>query len=465
MDLIVMNRSSFICDIGGFYCGGLTAPCAATVCVREQAAMQRFGLDFGTTNSSLAWARAAGDVLLCDLDPAAPDPRILRSLLYFSRDTRRFVVGQRAIDEYLAEDMHGVLMQSIKSFLGDESFESTWVHDRSYRLEDLIAIIFQHVRQVVRSLTADEVFLVIGRPAIFADRPEKEHMARERLRRAAQLAGFFHIDFQYEPIAAGFAYETSLDHPELALIADFGGGTSDFTVMRLGSGTAGDRRRDILASAGVQIGGDVFDGRIMVQRLGSYFGAGTTFRSMERQRMPFPKHLIARLGVWHQIPFLRSPKTMEVLARMRSSSSDPTRIDAFTTLLDGNYTFFLYREIEQAKSRLSADPEAAIRFQRERISIHERLRREELEQAIRADYTAIQRCMHDVLRNANVSPAQVRSVFLTGGSAQIPVIRRMFADEFGEQALKSHDYLTSVALGLGLTAWRSDEGRVSGEEA
>lgn len=419
--------------------------------------MQRFGLDFGTTNSSLAWARAANDVVLCDLDPFAADPHILRSLLYFSRETRSFVVGQRAIDEYLAEDMHGVLMQSIKSFLGDDSFETTWVHDRSYRLEDLIAVIFQHVRQAIRSLTPEEVFLVIGRPAIFANRPEKEQVARDRLRRAAQLAGFFDVDFQYEPIAAGFAYEASLDRPELALIADFGGGTSDFTVMRLGSGASQDRRDDILSSAGVQIGGDVFDGRIMVQKLGKYFGAGTTFRSMERQRMPFPKHLIARLGVWHQIPFLRSPKTTEVLARMRRASSHPARIDAFTTLLDGNYTFFLHREIERAKGVLSAEPRAAIRFAREQIAIDETLPREGFERVIAADYDIIQRCMHQVLRDAQVNPSDIRSVFLTGGSVQIPVIRRMFADAFGEHALKSHDYLTTVAFGLGLTAWHRGE--------
>lgn len=417
--------------------------------------MQRFGLDFGTTNSSLAWARAADDVVLCDLDPFAPDPRILRSLLYFSRDHRSFVVGQRAIDEYLEEDMHGVLMQSIKSFLGDDSFEATWVHDRSYRLEDLIAVIFQHVRQAIRALTSEPVFLVIGRPAIFAGRPEKEEIARDRLRRAAQLAGFFDVDFEYEPIAAGFAYESSLDQPELALIADFGGGTSDFTVMRLGSRSGGDRRDDILASAGIQIGGDVFDGRIMVQKLGKYFGAGTTFRSMERQRMPFPKHLVARLGVWHQIPFLRSPKTAEVLARMRTSSSDPARIDAFTSLLDGNYTFFLYREIEHAKGTLSAEERATIRFVRDQIAIDELVLREGFERVIAADYDAIQRCMHEVLRNASVQPSDIRSVFLTGGSAQIPIIRRMFADQFGDHALKSHDYLTSVAFGLGLTAWNA----------
>jgi hypothetical chaperone protein len=157
--------------------------------------------------------------------------------------------------------------------------------------------------------------------------------------------------------------------------------------------------------------------------------------------------------VWHQIPFLRSPKTAEVLARMRATSSDPARIDALTNLLDGNYTFFLYREIERAKGTLSSQESAMVRFLREQIAIDEIIHRAGFERAIATDLAVVQRCMQGVLRAAGVRPADIRSVFLTGGSAQIPVVRRMFADQFGAHSLKSHDYLTTVAFGLGLTAW------------
>ena len=414
--------------------------------------MQRFGLDFGTTNSSLTWARAAGDVVLCDLDLPAINPRVLRSLIYFSLEARDFVVGQRAIDEYLAEDMQGTLIQSIKTFLADNSFEQTWINDRYYKLEDLIAVIFRHVRAVIARLTSEEVSLVVGRPAIFAERPQKEALAQERLRKAAQLAGFFELRFQYEPIAAGLTYESSLTKPEVALIADLGGGTSDFTVMRLGSGAGGDRRDDILATRGVQIAGDAFSACIMARKLAKYFGAGSTYRSMEGRALPFPSMLLAQLSRWHQVTFLRSPKTREQLDRIRWTSSSRRAVDAFQTLITGNYAFFLFQEIEQAKRVLSERDDAVIRFRREAIEIDEPITRAEFEQLIAADQRQVRRCMESVLAAAQVTAGHIDAVFLTGGTAQIPAIRRMFAEQFGEAKLKSQDYLTSVAVGLGLSA-------------
>jgi len=417
--------------------------------------VQRFGLDFGTTNSSLTWVREGGEVALCHLDPAAVDPRVLRSLLYYSRETRGFVVGRRAIDEYLNEDMHGVLIQSIKTFLADNSFEQTWIHDRFYKLEDLIAVIFRHVRAVITDLTDDDAFLVIGRPAIFVEQPERERLAQDRLRKAAQLAGFFDVQFQYEPIAAGLAYESTLRTPEVALIADLGGGTSDFTVMRLGAGTGGDRRDDILATRGVQVGGDTFDARIMGHRLTTYFGAGSTHRSMEGRDLPFPKHLLGRLSRWHQIPFLRTPETREFLRRVQRASSNPRAVAAFRALIDGNYAFFIFQGIERAKTTLSEQPEATIRFARDEIDIDETLTRADFERFITTDRAEIARCMHSVLAAAGVTPGDISSVFLTGGSAQIPAIRRLFAEEFGDERLVAQDYLTTVAFGLGIAAARA----------
>jgi hypothetical chaperone protein len=415
--------------------------------------LQYFGLDFGTTNTSLAWVREHESVTLCRLDPPAPKPDVLRSLLYYSLEERSFIVGQRAIDEYLAEDMQGTLMQSIKTFLADDSFEETFVHDRFYRLEDLIGIVFRHIQTVIGELTPDEdALVVIGRPAVFVDQPGKEALAQERMRRAAQLARFFNVRFLYEPIAAGLAYESRLERPEVALIADLGGGTTDFTVMRLGSGAKGDRRRDILASGGVYIGGDTFDARIMMGKIARHFGAGTTFRSMEGRDQPFPQMLLARLSRWHHVAFLRAQRTQEQLRRIHWSSSAPGRVEAFQELVDGNYSFFLYREIERAKSELSAKESTTLRFRRGRIAIEEPIERGEFERLIAPDLRQIDKHMHDVVRAAGLAVEDIDSVFLTGGSAQIPAVRRLFAGRFGEAKLRAHDYLTSVAYGLGLSA-------------
>lgn len=414
--------------------------------------MQYFGLDFGTTNSSLAWVRPDGSVELCELDAAAIHRRVLRSLLYYSLDERGFVVGQRAIDEYLQEDMQGTLIQSIKTFLADDSFEETFVHDRLYRLEDLISFFFREVHNVIRTLTDEEIVLVVGRPAVFLDRPEREKLAQDRMRKAAQLGKFYDVRFQYEPIAAGLAYESTLQQPELALIGDIGGGTSDFTVMRLGSGRGIDRREDILASGGVYVGGDTFDSRIMANKLTPYFGAGSTFRSMEGKQMPFPKALLTQLGRWHHVGFLRNSRVREQLRRIRWSSRTPEFVDALEDLIESNCAFFLFQEIERAKSALSGAERTMLSFHRGAIDIEESLTRDELEAMIAADLAAVDESMRQTIAAAGVSADDIQSVFLTGGSAQMPAIRRIFESHFGPTKLRSQDYLTSVAFGLGHAA-------------
>lgn len=423
--------------------------------------MQYFGLDFGTTNSSLAWVRPDGRVTLCDLDLSATNQHVLRSLLYYSLEARGFVVGQRAIDEYLAEEMQGTLIQSIKTFLADDSFEETFVHDRFYKLEDLISFFFRQVHQVIRTLTDDDVQLVIGRPAVFVERPEKENLARDRMTRAAQLGQFFHIDFQYEPIAAGLAYESALTSEEIALIGDFGGGTTDFTVMRIGSGSGDARQRDILASSGVQIGGDTFDARIMEAKLAPYFGKGTTYRTMEGKHLPFPASVTTQLGRWHHVGFLRNARTREQLRRIHFTSNAPETIEALQELIASNSAFFLFREIERAKSALSSSERTRLQFDAGLIHIDEPLSRLEFEKIIAGDLDEVRSTMERALRDAEVRRDQVDAVFLTGGSAQIPAVQRLFADELGPEKLRSQDFLTSVALGLGIDARRRHGGAAS----
>jgi hypothetical chaperone protein len=292
----------------------------------------------------------------------------------------------------------------------------------------------------------------MGRPAVYVDRPDREELAHQRLRRAAQLAGFFDLQFQFEPVAAGLAYESTLKQPQLAFIADLGGGTSDFTVMRLGAGNRGDRRADILASGGVQVAGDSFNARVMTQRLARHLGDGTSFRSMEGRDQRFPKQLVYQLGRWHEVAFLRGPRTREQLRRIKFTSNAPEKIAALEEFVEGNYSFFLFQEIEAAKGRLSESEEAVIRFDRHHIRIEEPIKRREFEELIAPDQAEIRRCMQAVLARAGVRPSDVGALFMTGGSAQIPAIRRMFAEEFGEEKLRSQDFLTSVAYGLGVVA-------------
>jgi hypothetical chaperone protein len=412
--------------------------------------VERFGLDFGTSNSSLARARPGHPPALCRLDPDAADPAVLRSLLYYSPETRDFVTGGRAIAEYLAEDMRGTLIQSIKTFLADDSFDETWVQDRAWRLEDLLAVILRQVHATVRALTTDDVTVTVGRPAVFVERPEKEELARARMRRAAVIAGLGDIRFQYEPIAAGLAYETSLAAPETALIADLGGGTSDFTVMRLGSGARGDRRADILATGGVQVGGDTFDSRIMTARVLRHFGGGSTYRSIGGKDLPFPSHLLAQLGRWHQVAFLRTPRTRELLRRLARTADRPEAVTHLDTLIEGNLAFFLFEAIERAKARLSSADAATVSFHRGGIDIEETIHRSDFDALIAPDLARIRSCVDGVVAAAGLRPDDIAAVFVTGGSAQIPALRALLAARFGAERLRAQDYLTTVACGLAL---------------
>jgi len=412
--------------------------------------VERFGLDFGTTNTTLARVRGDGTSELVPMDPRATDPHVLRSLLYYSLEAREFVVGQQAVDEYLAEGMAGVLIQSIKTFLADESFEETFIHDRYWTLEELIAVLFRRVRAVIHACTTDDVALVVGRPAVFIDRPEREELARTRIRRAAARAGFDTVTFAYEPIAAGLAYEATLDQSQLVLIADLGGGTSDFTLMRLGGARGGDRAADILATGGVQIGGDSFDATIMTRRLAHHFGSTSTYRSMEGRELPFPAHVTALLGRWHQVPFLRGRKMRDLLGRVRFASSDPEAIDRLEGLVEGNLAFFLFDAIEGAKARLSSVPTTTLAFDRGGIALEERLSRGALDALTSDDRTRVAACLDRVLGDAGVEAGQVEAVFLTGGSAQMPALRELFVARFGDDRLRARDYLTTVASGLAL---------------
>lgn len=168
--------------------------------------------------------------------------------------------------------------------------------------------------------------------------------------------------------------------------------------------------------------------------------------------MPFPKQLTYQLGCWHEVSFLRGPRTREQLRRIKWQSSDPAKIDALEEFVEGNYAFFLFQEIERAKSRLSEAEASSIRFEKHDLRIEEPITRAEFEELIGPDQAEIQTCMRAVLQRSGASPDDIGAVFLTGGSAQIPAIRRMFADEFGEEKLRSQDYITSVAYGLGVVA-------------
>ena len=411
--------------------------------------MAACGLDFGTSNSAVALP--SGELLA--IDDEAEERRLLRSVLFFPEEGAQTYAGAAAIARYL-EDGAGRFLQSIKTHLPSAAFTRTQLRGRMLRLEDLVALLLRALRsraEAKAGVVLDEV--VLGRPAVFSPEPRLDAMAEERLRSAASLAGFRKIRFVIEPIAAALAYEARLDRDELALVADFGAGTSDLTLMRLGPSRRGrgDRRADVVASNGVYIGGDKFDAAIMKHKLLVAFGAGTTYRETG-QRLPIPPHVINKLLSWHEMSFIRERSTQELIEQMLRTSDGVPAIEALQDLVMHNLGYQLFRAIEAAKVRLSTETEARIVFQEERIQLDVRVTRAEFERFCRPLLGALSACVDRLFASAQLPEASVDAVFLTGGSSQIPAVQNLFAARFGEDKLRGGGAFTSVAEGMGRAA-------------
>ena len=250
------------------------------------------GLDFGTTNSAIAVAANDRQATLATFGDATS----FRSILYFPARDRsspqkvETFAGPDAIRSYLEADTKGRLIVSIKSYLASPLFTSTTINGRHYTLEDLIAIILRRLRNAAIEqfgIAASQV--VLGRPVRFAgaDNAKDEQLALRRLKTAAELAGFQQTSFELEPVAAAYQYETQLDHDELVLIGDFGGGTSDFTLARLGPGRKKAGHNPVLGTSGVAIAGDTFDSRIMMRLVAPKLGLGSHYVSLGKE-LPVP---------------------------------------------------------------------------------------------------------------------------------------------------------------------------------
>jgi hypothetical chaperone protein len=410
------------------------------------------GLDFGTSNSAVALpAGPDGLARIIDIDAQAEDARLLRSVLFFPDDSQEILSGEEAIQRYLAEG-EGRFLQSMKSFLPSTSFQRTEIRHRSWTLEAIVGVLLRQIRVRVEASTNAKIErAVFGRPAVFSPDPAKDLVAENRLSAAAELAGFPKPTFVIEPIAAALRYEESLTHDEIVLVGDFGAGTSDFTLMRLGPTWRGqpNRKADVIASSGVYVGGDRFDATIVEHKLLERFGAGSTYKSMLK-RLPIPGWMTRKLLSWHELSLLRERSTMEFLQQALKTSDAPRALQNLITLASENLAYRLYRSVEQAKRMLSGHDEATVSFHEADIDVEEQVTRAEFERWSAPLRQELIGALDLVLaRGQGVEPD---AVFLTGGTSKIPSVRQVFIDRFGSDRLREGDAFTSVAAGLGAAA-------------
>lgn len=411
-----------------------------------------YGIDFGTSNSS---------VTIWDVERRAlvRDPRIAgveSSFMYFPYTLRKDppLIGNAAKLRYVQDEMRGRFFQAIKTILPNRTFEQTIVNNETYLLEDLIAFFLRHLKAKADQVTGHDVKrVVMGRPAVFSSEPAEDQIAQDRLRRAAELAGFKEIHFQYEPIAAAFAYEARIRQPERVLVGDFGGGTSDFTVVQLDPRRQGqvDRLSDILATGGLPVAGNKYDSATMWHTLTPSFGRGATYESFGK-RIEVPSTLHRQICQWDQIVFLRNATKLDLIWRLARLSDNPAGFDRLQALVTENQGFALFQIIEAAKIMLTTTDTASLRFTHPRIPINERLTLEEFN-ANTADLTGqITAKLDAFMQEAAIDPAGIETVFLTGGTSLIRSLRDEFVRRFGADRLRDGGEFTSVGDGLALSA-------------
>jgi hypothetical chaperone protein len=425
------------------------------------------GIDFGTTNSSIARATDTGKVELAHFPYMGEVTAAYRSLLYLEQIKERGVntlkswSGPEGIEHYLAADHKGRLIQSLKSFLSNRTVQTTDVFGRKHTLEELIARILGDLREKAASQFGVPISkAVVGRPIRFvgAETQEEDGYAENRLRKAFHMAGYESVHFEFEPIAAAHYYESTLDHDELILIGDFGGGTSDFSLVRIGPSIRrrGRRAADLLGNAGVGVAGDSFDAKLIRHVMSPALGAGTEMRSMNRL-LPVPSWIYGKLEHWHHLSLLRTKDVTDLLARIKTDAVEPQKIAALLHLIKEDLGYQLHRSVQAVKYDLSNNPAATFRFSDGVVDLTARVKRSSFEAWIAEELKQIEACLDSVLSASGVHPRNVDAVFLTGGSSFVPAVRRIFTTHFGEQRIRTGNQFTSVAWGLALKASTVDE--------
>ncbi len=397
--------------------------------------------------------------------PPSHGPRpTFPSVLYFEPG-KPSVAGTDAIEHYLASETKGRFIQSLKAYLADRTFEGTGIGTQYYTLEKLIALIGRHMSdRLGPAVWPAPRRIILGRPVHFSNPPDADldRFATERLLTAIRLAGFEDIVFEYEPVAAAYAYEARLARDERILIGDFGGGTSDFTIISVGPGVRqrGRRMSDIIGTDGVPIAGDAFDKRIvrnLVAPRGSAWAASICRR--RNKFLPVPSWPYERLERWHYLSFLKSPSTLDMLERIQRTASTPERLEAFLLLIKHELGYQLHEAVQRTKFALSASETAEFAFESGPVTIRKQITRADFEKWIAEEIASMSACVDRLMTASGLACADIDRVFLTGGSSFVPAVRRIFVERFGDAKVTGGEELTSVATGLALRAreqWPAD---------
>lgn len=410
------------------------------------------GLDFGTTNSVVAIATDQQSDLV-EFAGAQATGAVFRSALCFWHEEGMkgglaHEAGPWAIAEYMEYPEDSRFLQSFKTVAASPIFETANVFEKRYRFEELGAMFLDRmVGHAGGALDQRPERIIVGRPVTYAGSRPDEALARKRY--DAMFADFgTDIHYVYEPLGAAFSYASRLTQAATILVADFGGGTSDFSIVRVEAPGAA-RRATPLGSAGIGLAGDRFDYRIMDHLVLPMLGKGGDYQSFGKT-LEIPRSYFADFADWSRLALMRNRRTMDELARLQKSANDPAAIGRMMTVIEKELGYPLYDAVGTLKRALSAQEEASFRFSGGGLEIETQVTRADFERWIAPDIARIEETVDKALTKAGVMPDAIDRVFLTGGSSLIPAIRRIFDTRFGAERIATGGELTSIAHGLAL---------------
>ncbi|WP_230280476.1 Hsp70 family protein [Croceicoccus sp. Ery15] len=413
------------------------------------------GIDFGTTNSVIACMADDGEAELIDFAAQDGTGSVFRSALCFWQDDAvrgglGHEAGPWAISEFLDFPEGSRFLQSFKSLAGSRLFEQANLFGKRLKFEDLGQIFLQHLLDHggdrLRNLP-DRI--VVGRPVRYVGASPDPALARVRYDAMFALLGR-PVQYVYEPLGAAYSFASRLTDPATLLVADFGGGTSDFSVVRIEA--RGSERRGVpLGSSGIGIAGDRFDYRIMNHLVLPLLGKGGTYRSFGKV-LDIPGGYFTDFRDWSRLSLMRNRRTLDELAHLERNATDGAAIQRLIAVVDNELGYSLYETVGRLKRTLSSETHAPFRFEGPGIAIEAEVARSDFESWIAADLARIAETVDEALANAGLRPDQIDHVFLTGGSSLIPAVRRLFEQRFDESRIASGNELTSIAHGLALMA-------------
>lgn len=419
----------------------------------SQVKPQAIGIDFGTTNT-VASVRVSGKVKTLSLEAGSTNPFLMKTLLYFP-DRKLSFFGKSAIDEYFDRGMEGRFLQSIKRLLPNPHFTGTSLHGRHVKIEDLVSIFLREVKvrieKEVGAITGVPIFM--GKPARYAQDAERENLGSERFKKSIELAGFDlnQVQFVEEPVAASRSTGTRLKKGKtgpLTLIADLGGGTSDYTLFQHQT----DGSLKTLAVNGIPLAGDALDSDFFVARLNPHFGANIRYqRALSSNVLTLPTLILKQLPKWHYHAFLKEPSTWNFIMSLKKELVDEHQqvvLENLISLIEENLGYKLHRSVEDLKIALSESDQNEFKFKSYPIEISFGVTRPDYEKMIELTSQKIVSCALETCALASVNPKEIEMLQFTGGTSKVPLLRERLKLLFPHAEVAEHETFTAVSNGL-----------------